>query len=441
MQNFSDIDDAFQWIESFTNLEKNTKDLKRKYRPDRMVTLLEHFGNPHKSFKIIHIAGSKGKGSTSVLLASALIQKGFKTGLYTSPHVLHYKERIQVNGSVLPDEQYIQGINSMREGLHLELPGHTKPTTFELLTLLAYLIFQQQGCHWCVLETGLGGRLDATNTVYPEAVVLTPIEKEHTQWLGEDLLTIAGEKAGIIKENRPVFSSPQKEEVRHLFSQRSNEKNALFHYLPEMVKAIESTVHLGGTAFTITRHQQPPVEGKLSMIGHIQPWNAALALEVLVHLFPGVDTQVWLKGFEKATLPARMEILSQEPLILCDGSHTPKSVEMALKTFMDLTGDYKKRHLLFACQDDKEVADIAQILHESFDSIVITTPGFFKESHPLSVYETFSSLMNQCRMIEDPQKAWQFVLESQGATLILGSFFLAGEIKKIIEVNHERSTS
>ena len=430
MNAFTHIDDAFSWIESFTNLEKNTKDLKRQYRPDRMIILLNHFGNPQKDFKIIHIAGSKGKGSTSVLLASALVQKGFKTGLYTSPHVLHYKERIQIDRSILRDDQYTETISYIREHLDIEMPGQTEPTTFELLTLLAYLIFQKQECQWCVLETGLGGRLDATNTVNPNAVVLTPIEIEHTQWLGNDILSIAREKGGIIKECVPVFSSLQKEEVKVLFQQLSLQKNAIFHYLPDEVKGIESTVTLDGTSYIIEKYNKKPVEGRLSLIGHIQAWNAALALEVLCHLYPEEDKQVWLQGFEKAMLSAHMEILSTNPLVVCDGSHTPRSIKMAMDTFNDLTSAYEKKNLLFACQDDKEVSDIAALLQDSFNSIVITTPGFFKASHPELVYGVFSSMNDSCTLEKDPISALQLLLSEKGAILILGSFFLAGEIKQ-----------
>ncbi|MDA3956516.1 Mur ligase family protein [Oceanispirochaeta sp.] len=431
MQRISDIDDAFAWIESFTNLEKNVKDLKKKYRPDRMFSLLDHFGNPQDDFKIIHIAGSKGKGSTSVLLASALAQKGLKTGLYTSPHVNHYRERIQVNRSVLPDDLYVDMINHIREQLDFELPGYTEPTTFELLTLLAYLLFQKEHCEWCVLETGLGGRLDATNTVHPEAVVLTPIEKEHTQWLGEEILSIAREKAGIIKKEVPVFSSPQRVEVEALFREISLEKNAPFHYLPDSISGIESSVNLDGTGFILNKREGPVLRGQLSMIGHIQPWNAALALELLIFLFPDEELHTWLKGFEKASLLAHMEVLSTEPLILCDGSHTPQSVRMALDTFLDLSARFKHKNLLFACQDDKEVYDIASLLSDSFSSIVITTPGYFKKSHPSAVHKIFASMFDNCILEEDPSRALKLLLGADDPILILGSFFLAGEIKKL----------
>jgi len=387
---FSDVDDAFNWIESFTNLEKSTKDLKRKYRPERMSVLLDYFGNPQNSFKSIHLAGSKGKGSTSALLSAALTEGGFRTGLYTSPHVLHYKERIQINGKELADSEYMETAAFIRSHLSADLPGGTEPTTFELLTLMGFLLFQKHKCEWCVIETGLGGRLDATNAVMPEAVLLTPIEKEHTQWLGNDLLSIAAEKAGIIKPGKPVFSAPQHPEVENLFRQRAGELASSFTILSDIIEKIESDITVSGTRFNISyKKGRASLSGELSLIGQIQAWNTALALEALEAILPEVKTAVWLKGFRKAVLPARMEILSTAPLIVCDGAHTPRSVSMAMTTFSELTRDCDRTTLLFACQDDKEIEEIAPLLSDHFSRIIITTPGYFKKSNPFRIYEVF----------------------------------------------------
>jgi len=433
---FIDIDEAFSWIESFTNLEKNTKDRKRKYRSERMKVLLDSFGNPQNEYKIIHLAGSKGKGSTSVLISSALTQLGVQTGLYTSPHVLHYRERIQINGSTLPDSEYIETADFMRRNLVSGLPGNTEPTTFELLTLMSFLIFKKNGCHWCVVETGLGGRLDATNALSPEAVVLTPIEKEHTQWLGKDLISIASEKAGIIKPKRPVFSAPQSKEVEILFRNTARALDAPFQLLTDIVQSIDSEIGIGGTRYSINYIDKKSIHGSLNLIGQIQVWNAALALQTLTYLFPDVDLSIWLIGFQKAYLPARMEVLSSSPLIVCDGAHTPRSISLALTTFQQLIKSQKERTLLFACQDDKEIHDIAGILAREFSSIVITKPGFFKQSHPSRTFEVFSALNRNSILEENPAAALELCIGKKNPLLIIGSFFLAGEILRIYRGNY-----
>ena len=428
---FRDIDQAFAWVESFTNLEKNSKEIKRHYRPERMEEVLQHFGNPHLDCPVIHVAGSKGKGSTSSLLASALKQKGWKTGLYTSPHVCHYRERIQIDCSPLADEKYINCIGQIKKGLDIELPGGTEPTTFEILTLMAFLLFKEEHCDYCVIETGLGGRLDATNAVRPLASVLTPVELEHTQWLGDTIEAIAAEKAGIIKRGTPVFSSPQTAGAEKIFRSTAKERDSLFHYLPEIVAEIKSSVTPSGTGYDIEYFNKTPVQGHLAMIGKIQAWNAALALEVLEYLFPDTERQIWIDGFSRAVIPARMELIRTDPLFVLDGSHTARSITMALDGFNSLSSPEKKRVLLFACQDDKDPHAMARILSPAFSKIIITVPGFFKKSDPQRVFDAFSRLGNNCILEKDPARALDMSLETGKDVLVTGSFFLAGIVKKV----------
>ncbi len=428
---FRDIDEAFAWIESFTNLEKSTKDLKRRYRPERMQVLLEQFGNPQNHFKVIHTAGSKGKGSVCALLASALKEAGFNTGLYSSPHVLHYRERIRVNGVSLPDESYIRMITSIHDSLG-DLPGATDPTTFELLTLLGFLLFREEACEWAVIETGLGGRLDATNTVIPEAVVLTPVELEHTQWLGNSLKEIATEKAGIMKKGKPVFSSEQQNEVAAVFRDRAQKTESKILFLEDRIRKIDFKQEPGISSYTWYYRDGHVLSGELTLSGRIQAWNAALALEVLVSLYPDRDRTVWLKGFKKAQLPARMQLLSSSPLRILDGSHTPRSTTLALESFFSMSSQERDKILLFACQDDKDINELARLLAPEFSEIVITTPGFFKKSDPDMVYQTFLKYSRKCRLERDPAAAYDLAMRTDKDLLIMGSFFLAGEILKII---------
>ncbi|MDC7232330.1 MAG: bifunctional folylpolyglutamate synthase/dihydrofolate synthase [Spirochaetales bacterium] len=429
---FKSVDEAFSWIESFTNLEKNAKERKRHYRPERMAEVLQQFGNPHLNPKVIHLAGSKGKGSTSVLTASALSSNGWKTGLYTSPHVLHYKERIQIDGSPLDDDVYIRQISFIRNSLSSELPGGTDPTTFELITLLAFLIFKDEACDFAVIETGLGGRLDATNAVRPIASVLTPIELEHTQWLGDTLEAIAREKAGIIKKGVPVFSAPQPEGVEEIFREKAESEGSDFSILSRSVSEIESTVSVQGTAFTIHYKTGESVKGRLAMAGHIQAWNAALSLSVLSGLFPAVDNRVWLKGFSQAVLPGRMEIVSKEPVLVLDGSHTPRSVSLAVNSFQSICPGDREKVLLFACQDDKDALSMAEILTPLFSRVIITVPGYFKESHPRRVFDAFTTYGDNCILEEDPEEALKAAQTGKNDLLIMGSFMLIGMIKEIL---------
>ena len=431
---FSKLDDGFQWIESYTNLEKKADEVKRFYRLDRMFRLLELFQNPQSSFKSIHLAGSKGKGSTAVLLASGLQEMGLKTGLYTSPHLLCYQERIRVNLSLLDDTVYLDQINRiynvLLSGTGIDLPGGNDPTTFELLTLLAFLVFEAQGCQWAVIETGLGGRLDATNTLNPKLCVITPIEKEHTAWLGNSLSDIAAEKAGIIKPDTPLVIAFQQDESLKVIYKTARERNSAFLYVPDCYDIQDVVLRRIGTEGILLKKadgQKIPVN--LDMLGAIQLNNAAAALTSLEILFPKGNPEIWVKGFSHACLPGRMQVLSDNPLIIADGAHTPRSLKMAIQDFLQLqSGD--KGTLLFACGDDKNAEDMAVLACRFFRQIVITTPGYFKKSHPEKVRKIFEKMHDNVNYIEDPVEAFRTLIRNDPDTpvLIAGSFFLAGAI-------------
>lgn len=433
---FTKIEEGFLWIESYTNLEKKTDKIKRFYRLDRMYKLLEVFNNPQKSYKSVHLAGSKGKGSTAVLIASGLRENGFKTGLFTSPHLLCYQERIRINQELLDDKVYLDQINRIYLKLHaslsLDMPGGDDPTTFELLTLLGFLIFEDQKCDWAVIETGLGGRLDATNTIIPAISVITPIEMEHTQWLGDTLEKIAAEKAGIIKEGIPVISSIQKPAVLEVIKKTAQKKKSLFIQSDEILKTGNITLSKRGTHGSLYSEQGTEYKISLKMIGSIQLSNAGTALLALNQIFPDVNSSVWIKGFEKAVLPGRMQLLQESPLLIADGAHTPNSLRLAMVDFLQLTEKSNENVLLFACGDDKDVTEMAAIAAPSFTHIVITKPGFFKKSHPQHVLEAFENVHKNVQLIETPAVALDYIRDhfADLPVLVAGSFFLAGEIIK-----------
>src|SRR5208337_599819 len=230
--------DVFSWAESFTNLERGSYPPdKRVYRLDRMHRLLEMFDDPQARLRIIHVAGTKGKGSTSALLASVLHAAGIRTGLYTSPHVESYFERIAIAGEPREPELLVRVGGEVKAVIDRlppkEFPGHYGPTTFELLTLLAFLYFRESGCTEAVVETGIGGRLDATNVVRSEASVITPLDLEHTEILGDTLEKIAMEKAGIIKPGAPCFVALQPPQVKEVIRQVCRERGSAPAFLDE----------------------------------------------------------------------------------------------------------------------------------------------------------------------------------------------------------------
>ncbi len=275
---FKSSDEVFSYFESFTNLERTMSFTEREYRLDRMYFLLDLFDNPQNKYKTIHVAGSKGKGSTAAALASMLANLGYKTGLYTSPHLLSYKERISHAGIFIDENTLIKtGIFLKSTMENTVLPFPDPPTTFELLSLYAFLLFEKTKCEWAVIETGIGGRLDATNVIVPQGSVITPVEMEHADILGDTIEKIAFEKSGIIKNKKNVFVSPQKPRVLKVIKKSALEKEAQLFSLEDIIKISSINLKKEGTFFKIHVDNRT-FDIKINLAGEFQAYNASLAL-------------------------------------------------------------------------------------------------------------------------------------------------------------------
>lgn len=435
---FSSPGEIFSWLEGFSNFEKKGFSL-RSFRLDRMERLLEIFGRPDKACPCLHVAGSKGKGSTAAFLASILKEAGFRTGLYTSPHLVSYKERITLAGEEIPDEVFLSCAEKLKAGTQGldagHFPGGEFPTTFELLTCLAFLVFRELDCHWLVLETGMGGRLDATNVVMPRASVMTPIELEHSEYLGETVAAIAGEKAGIIKDGVPVFSAAQSGEALEVFRSRCRETGSPFFYLPEHFERVSSRTRISGTEAEFIR----PGTGEsfsptLRLLGEVQAENAALAFLVMASLLPELSPGLIMRGLEQAFIPGRFQRIEAVPPVFVDGSHTPLSVRRLLRSLCELYP--KPDTLVLGVVAGKRYAEIAEILCPAFRCVIVTRPGTFKASNPEELYETCRKYTANARLIHSAPEALDAakngILRLSGASeraiLVTGSFYLAGEI-------------
>ncbi|MBT3274286.1 MAG: bifunctional folylpolyglutamate synthase/dihydrofolate synthase [Spirochaetales bacterium] len=435
---------AFSYIESFTNLEKNLGPSMRPYRLDRMAKLLELFDHPERKFKSIHVSGSKGKGSTAIYIASALTEAGFLTGLYTSPHVISYRERITLAGKFIDDKMLIQGINRIRKEIEnldpLMLPGQARPTTFELLTLLAYLTFAELGCQWALIETGIGGRLDATNVLMPVATVHTPVELEHTEVLGETLEEIAAEKAGIIKPEIPVYCGYQREPAEKVFRKTAAKLNSPFHLVSNEITDIVYIDQSNKSKIEVSTKAGDRIQLKPGMAGKFQAENAALALiasnGVLESL--GIEKADRIgaiqRGIERSKLPGRMELLRNSPPLLIDAAHTPSSVEKLAETYTETFG--KKGILIFGSVLGKNPEAMARVLAPFFEAIIISTPGTFKPSDPQEVFEAFARCHDNVELHLSPQAALSRADELAKdikPILVTGSFYMISEIKLLVD--------
>jgi len=437
----SDLDSILQHWESLTNLERDRMGKKREYRLDRMEQLCAFFDHPQRACEMIHLAGSKGKGSTAAMGAFILSEQQGPVGLYTSPHLQDYRERF----TLLPPSEQKEELLLQQAGLiektlselpEGRLPGGDIPTTFELLTLLGFLFFRAANCTTVFLETGLGGRLDATNVVEPAASIITPIELEHRDFLGDSLTAIAREKGGIIKKETPVFLARQPEEALQVFRTMAEEKQAPLYYLPDYLDSAEVTPLKDASRIQL-KWKKKPSPGlsnfTCSMLGDVQAYNAALIQLCLSILKPELTEMNLQRGLEQAHLPGRGQWIPGTPSMLIDGAHTPHSLASVVKSFMALSGS--PRILLFGCAIDKDVRALAEILKDSFDKIFITRPGSFKKSDPPGIGAIFQELGMEVRVVPNTEEAF-FLAEKEaaleGSILVCGSFFLAGEIEKIL---------
>ena len=437
-----------EWLENYLDYERIKK--KGEFSLDTMRFLVERFKHPELSFRSIHVAGSKGKGSVSTMLANILESSGRKSGLYTSPHLLDFTERISTTSGPFTDAQYgkacdivVPLVESIIPG---SIPGGLDPSWFELVTLFAFVTFKEAGIPWAVIETGLGGRLDATNVIRPEACVLTPIELEHTEFLGDTIEKIAGEKAGIIKEGIPVFVAEQSTQARSVFERTAVQHHSPIFCMDDAIRRIESVVTPDGLEIDISFNDlsggarfSRPLHTRLALIGGIQVHNAALAAYVAKYLFPDMTEEMIENGLARSWLPGRFEIVSKSQPVVLDGAHTMRSVGLTLDTFRQIFP--VKAHLLFACAADKDVDSIAALFSDDFSRITITKPGDKKQSdihHAEKAFlNAFSSRTDVELMVDGDyasaiRQALKSAFDCGVPLLVTGSFYLVSEVKKIL---------
>ena len=437
---FTSFQEVVTYMESFTNLEKQTDHYTtRTYRLDRMHAILSHIGNPERTFKKIHLAGSKGKGSTASYLASGLTSLGYKTGLYVSPHLADYRERFTQSGTFFSDALLVEAGNGLKarlEGFSFsDQWGETLPTTFELFTSFAYLLFSLSGCEWAVIETGLGGRLDATNTITPEACVLCPIELEHTKILGDTLGQIAYEKSKIIKHKVPVFIGYQEPEVMDVFCKEAQSQQSVVTKLSEELLTHSYKITNNGEIVEYWWRDKTHEVLTLSMMGKVQAQNCALALLVLrkLDLF-GEQT---IAALQQSTLPGRFQKIAENPDIYLDGAHTAHSLSALLESFSSLYPS-EENTIIYGALEDKDHSHMGELVLDHFSKVIISQPGTFKKSDISLIEQKLRTLAStrtkeyDIRLLSDNQEALSSAIAStpsNAAILVCGSFYLAGGVK------------
>ena len=392
-----------------------------------MQRMARQLGSPQNSLRFIHLAGTNGKGSTAAFCESCLRAGGYRVGLYTSPHLVSIRERIQVNREPISEAAFAEGMEAVRTAFR-ECEG-VEPTFFEIITALALWYFAREKVDWVVWETGLGGRLDATNIVRPEICIITNIGLDHTQYLGPTLGEIALEKAGIIKTGVPVISGVGAGEAGDVVAAHAQRQSA-----PHIVVAQEiKTQDLGLRGLRqIARLNDH--EYALGLLGSHQVANAACALAALQRLWldPPLSTESIARGLESTRWPGRFEIVSEKPLTVIDGAHNSAAMEKLLETWQECLAARRlgetRAHLVFASVSDKDISDMARMLLPHIAQVSLIRLSNERSADPRALVSHFSGI--ECAVFEsvaDFQRHLPQVNPAQ-PMLITGSLFLVGEI-------------
>lgn len=336
------------------------------YKPGlaRIKRLLNYLGNPQKKLNIIHIAGTNGKGSTAAILERIYREAGYKTALYSSPHFYHFNERIKINGracSTYDLEEICQEIKIA--AARLKADSFSEPSFFEIVTAIAFKYFKQHEPEIVILETGLGGRLDATNIIQnPLLSIITNISLEHREFLGDTIAEIAGEKAGIIKGNSKVITAVEQSEALQVIRKKALEKNSKFINLKDEYQTIESSGDLHQNFIHLNNKGKGIEKYSLSLLGNHQAVNTALALRTVAELaeeFPVAKKEI-KSALVDVYWPGRMEKIIEKPLTILDGAHNPAAFKELVKNIDHSRSDFKNLHLIFSVLKDKDINGILE---------------------------------------------------------------------------------
>ena len=403
--------------------------------------VLEELGNPQDSFLAVHVAGTNGKGSVVAMLASILGQTGLKVGMYTSPHLVRFNERIQINGNVIPDDELLRMMEVVEGGVARWMEkGGRDVTFFEFTTALAFAWFADKGVQVAVLETGMGGRLDATNVVTPAVSVITGIGLDHMKHLGPDVVSIAKEKAGIIKQGRPVICGPLPREAEPVIEGVAKEREAPLRRAEEVVTVQRVKQSVSGQVVRVSSAEGEQGQARLRFLGRQFLSNTGVAVAAALSLREDVGLPIRfeeiLEGVTATRWPARTQMLSGSPPVLLDGAHNPQAAGALARTVHEL---WPRRPvgLLTGFVQDKDPAGFVTFFKSGLGACWVVG---LETDRGMEVEE----VQKELRLIgvEGEEggelkaallRAMHWAEEEQGVVVIAGSLYLAGGVGGLIE--------
>lgn len=400
-------------------------------RPRRLMGLL---GNPQDSLRFVHIAGTNGKGSTAAFLSEIMMDAGYRTGLFTSPFLYEFNERMRIDGKMIADDTLCAVMERVKHAAdELEEQGDDYPTEFELVTAAAFCYFAGAKCDIVILETGLGGRFDTTNIIHaPEVSVITSISLDHTQYLGDTLEKIAFEKCGIIKEGgHCVCYGMQPPEALGVITETAKQKNNVFSvWSREELTNLRMSTEGNAFAFRGTDY-------RMQMRGEYQIYNAATAIctvQILTERGWRISQENIQNGIAKTRWRGRMETLSEKPLMIADGSHNPDGVRAFARSASVIAGD-RKMVCVVAMMKDKDYDSCLLELSHAVQSIVLTTLPRPRAASCEELTKSAQGRFCEIAAVPDCREAIRLALEragENGAVFLVGSLYLIGDAKEAI---------
>ncbi len=436
-------DSALRWLFSQTDYEQmlRVRYNRDTFNLDRMSLLLKKLGNPHKGLHTVHIAGTKGKGSTATMLATMLSSCGHKAGLYTSPHINDVRERITINGDMISQASLTRLINKAKP--HVEKMADDKPTFFEIFTALAFCYFAAEKVDVAVVETGLGGRLDSTNVLKPAVCGLTSISLDHMHQLGETLGEIAAEKAGIFKRDIPAISVPQTPEAKRVLKKVAKDTRTQLMFTGDDIEfsyRVESSRQSGCHArICLTTPRSRFEHLHVPLFGEHQAINCGLALALLDQLKAqgmDIDDDLAIQGLSEVDLPGRMEMVQHDPRILLDGAHNAASIQALMRATAQHI-PYDSMVMIFGCAADKDINGMMQQIATGADKVIFTraqnNPRAMDPKELAEIYEEITGRVAQ--ITEDLAQAIPIArsaVSREDVICITGSFYLVGEAKILL---------
>ena len=430
-------DKALDYLYSFVDysLKHSSEIAKAEFNLDRMYALMEELGNPQNKYPIIHVAGTKGKGSVCALTASALYAAGYRVGLYTSPHLLDYTERIRINREPISHEQLIELVEEIKPAV-AKIP---KLTTFEITTALGFLAFEKNNVNAVVVEVGLGGRLDATNIVTPKVSVIASLSYDHMAVLGDTLAKIASEKAGIIKDGVPVVSAPQREEALEVIERVAKLRGCELILVGRDVKYERLESSLDGQTLKVIalsgaeHSRNAGIELNIPLLGLNQIENAATSYAALKASGLEISEEAIQKGFAEVKWPARFEVVRRVPPVILDSAHNQDSFARLRETLEEHFPN-KEAYLIFGASEDKNIPGMFAEMKPKIKKLLVTRADHPRALEPGIIIELANQAGLESEAVSPVESAFAHALElsEKDGSIVLsaGSMFVTAEVMK-----------